>query len=76
MDYFETKEEAEKNLPEPKPLGFCPAINGKCRTDCICYNKAWIYEPKQFDTTKISIRGPYCSHALISQDISILNWPY
>jgi hypothetical protein len=58
-------------LGDPQP--FCPAINGKCRKDCVCYANAQIYgvnatKPFSYDYSMelIHVSTPYCRNKMLS----------
>ena len=71
MQQFKTKGEAEeaKSQRAKKPLGFCPIIRGKCRTDCICY----IERPPHGDCDAWYLYPNYCNYVLINGHIIAQN---
>lgn len=60
-----TKEEAEKQVFELNKREFtdefCPLINSKCRTDCVCYMPSSIYE---YYNREYTVRNAYCNNAM------------
>ena len=63
-----TKEEAEKQVFELNKREFtdefCPLINSKCRTDCVCYMPSSIYEYNR----KYTVRNAYCNNAMFYKE--------
>lgn len=60
-----TEDEARRQLPDlQKPLGFCPAINNTCRTDCVRYRPARAIRSMGNNTGKGGwyILNPYCDN--------------
>jgi len=70
-----TKIEAEKEvrkLHKKGPSWFCPLIREKCRTDCINYCKAFVYNENGKQSGNLidikrddfQIQTPFCSNAM------------
>jgi len=64
-----TKEEAEKQVVELNKREFtdefCPLINSKCRTDCVCYIPSSMYVSPD---RKYTVRNAYCNNAMFYKE--------
>lgn len=67
---YETYEDAkrERDSKAYPSVGFCPMINNKCYTGCVCYRPPVLSEVRG---NKWTIGKPYCTHVLISGGIEV-----
>lgn len=60
-----TEEEAEKHLVDFRMLTiFCPLIKDRCRIDCICYEKSFVYDMKVNGIKRYAVQEGYCSNVM------------
>lgn len=72
MEQFTDRKKAEERLSEfsRRELWFCPIITGKCRADCICYNKSRMEVINLKNETLYRVYEKGCTHVLICGELT------